>query len=64
MNSTASTEAALPLPADWLLGKNNLSAEKMAYYQYKFMPEELKKAFQVVHATPGGVASKKTASLQ
>ena len=49
---------------DWLLGKNNLSAEKMAYYQYKFMPEELKKAFQVVHATPGGVASKKTASLQ
>ena len=49
---------------DWLLGKNNLSAEKMAYYQYKFMPEELKNAFQVVHATPGGVASKKTASLQ
>ena len=33
---------------DWLLGKNNLSAEKMAHYQYKFMPEELKKAFQVV----------------
>ena len=24
----------------------------------------LKNAFQVVHATPGGVASKKTASLQ
>jgi hypothetical protein len=38
---------------DWLLGKNNLSAEKMAHYQYKFMPEELKKAFQVVHVTPG-----------
>ena len=44
---------------DWLLGNNNLSAEKMAYYQYKFMPEELKNAFQVVHATPGGIASKK-----
>ena len=38
---------------DWLLGKNNLSAEKMAHYQYKFMPEELKNAFQEVRATSG-----------
>ncbi|MCI8646026.1 MAG: TetR family transcriptional regulator [Firmicutes bacterium] len=29
---------------EWLLGKNDLSAEKMAYYQYKFMPDIMKKA--------------------
>ena len=44
---------------DWLLGKNNLSAEKMAYYQYKFMPEELKNAFQEVRATSGVLQIKK-----
>jgi AcrR family transcriptional regulator len=48
---------------DWLLGKNNLSAEKMAHYQYKFMPEELKNAFQEVRATSGVLQTKKTASL-
>lgn len=48
---------------DWLLGKNNLSAEKMAHYQYKFMPEELKNAFQEVSATSGVLQTKKTASL-
>ena len=48
---------------DWLLGKNNLSAEKMAHYQYKFMPEELKNAFQEVRATSGVLQIKKTASL-
>ena len=30
---------------EWLLGKNDLSPEKMAYYQYKFMPDFLKEAF-------------------
>lgn len=44
---------------DWLLGKNNLSAEKMAHYQYKFMPEELKNAFQEVRATSGVLQIKK-----
>ena len=44
---------------DWLLGKNNLSAEKMAHYQYKFMPEELKNAFQEVRATSGVLQTKK-----
>ena len=44
---------------DWLLGKNNLSAEKMAHYQYKFMPEELKNAFQEVCATSGVLQIKK-----
>ena len=48
---------------DWLLGKNNLSAEKMAHYQYKFMPEELKNAFQEMRATSGVLQTKKTASL-
>lgn len=44
---------------DWLLGKNNLSAEKMAHYQYKFMPEELKNAFQEMRATSGVLQIKK-----
>ena len=44
---------------DSLLGKNNLSAEKMAHYQYKFMPEELKNAFQEVRATSGVLQIKK-----
>lgn len=44
---------------DWLLGKNNLSAEKMAHYQYKFMPEELKNAFQEVRLTSGVLQTKK-----
>lgn len=44
---------------DWLLGKNNLSAEKMAHYQYKFMPEELKNAFQEVRVTSGVLQTKK-----
>ena len=48
---------------DWLLGKNKLSVEKMAYYQYKFMPQELKNAFQVAHKTSGVITDKKTASL-
>ncbi len=29
----------------WLQGENRLSAEKFAYYQYKFMPDILKEAF-------------------
>lgn len=29
---------------EWLKGKNSLTPEKLAYYQYKFMPEILKKA--------------------
>ncbi len=29
----------------WIKGESNLSAEKFAYYQYKFMPDILKEAF-------------------
>ena len=31
---------------EWILGKNNLSPEKMGYYQYKLMPDILKKAWE------------------
>lgn len=30
---------------EWLLGKNDLSSEKFGYYQYKYMPDILKKAW-------------------
>lgn len=31
---------------EWILGKNNLSPERMGYYQYKLMPDILKKAWE------------------
>lgn len=34
---------------DWLLGENDLTPEKMAKYQYKFMPEVLKQAMKTCY---------------
>lgn len=36
---------SMGITIDWLLGKNKYTAKKLAYYQYFFMPEDLKRAY-------------------